>query len=692
MITTLDVETTVVGFDGKRNPSPYLEGNALVCVGYANEEEAACVWFNHKHREPTVDGFKIIQDVLDKTTLLVAHNMKFDLAWLRECGFVYNGAVHCTMIEEYLEAGGIRRSLKLKDILIRLNLPILKASELIEEEFHVNKIGFDEIDWEVVEEYNLVDVAATEGLYNYQNDPSNGYAGSNVSELCNEVCDVLVDVENAGIFVDVPALASIKQELLAEKAILEKELNETILQVMGDVPYKLTSTRDKMTILFSKSLRDRQAWQQVFNLGTHPNGIKKFPTRMKKTAYATTVRTLLQPIPKREMNQCPNCGGSGKVGKTKKNGEMSKAYLNCRQCSGKGIVYISTGKVAGFKLKTPPSQYVTVDGFSSDKDALLAYADTTDNLEAQVFMRKLARFSAVSTYLTNFVGNIERRTLPDGRIHPQFNQTVTRTGRLSSSKPNFQNMPRGGTFPVKRCIVSRFDGGLILEGDFAQLEFRVAGFLADDPKILEDVVAKVDVHTETATIIYGVFDGEGKHPRRQDAKGHTFKPLYGGTSGTEDEKRYYKAFLTKYEGVKGWQDGMMEEALTKKKLTLPSGRVLRFPNVKREAWGISNATTIKNWPVQSFATADLLPISLVHLHKGLKHLESMIINTVHDSIIVDVHPAEVEEVVAIFKEAMACLPEESERRFGVKYNMPVGFDVKLGSNWLELEEVYETNG
>ena len=102
-------------------------------------------------------------------------------------------------------------------------------------------------------------------------------------------------------------------------------------------------------------------------------------------------------------------------------------------------------------------------------------------------------------------------------------QCVTSTGRLSSRNPNFQNMPRGGTFPVRKVVVSRWQGGYILEGDYSQLEFRVAGFLSKDQKVYEDVKNHVDVHAYTASIL-GV--------SRQDAKTDTFKPLYGGLMGT----------------------------------------------------------------------------------------------------------------------------------------------------------------
>ena len=105
------------------------------------------------------------------------------------------------------------------------------------------------------------------------------------------------------------------------------------------------------------------------------------------------------------------------------------------------------------------------------------------------------------------------------------------------SDPNFQNQPRGKTFPIRKVVTSRFDKGSILEVDFSQLEFRTAVYLAQDKQGMEDIKNKIDVHQYTASII-GV--------SRQDAKAHTFKPLYGGVTGTEDEKRYYSKFLEKY--------------------------------------------------------------------------------------------------------------------------------------------------
>ena len=108
--------------------------------------------------------------------------------------------------------------------------------------------------------------------------------------------------------------------------------------------------------------------------------------------------------------------------------------------------------------------------------------------------------------------------------------------------------------------------------------------------------------------------------------------------------------------------------------------------------GVSNSTAIKNYPVQGFATADLLPIALIKLKKLLtdRRMFSIICNTVHDSIVVDVHPDEQDSAVEVMKEAMFSLPEECKKRYNVDYDMPIGLEIKIGNNWLDMKEIYKS--
>ena len=142
--------------------------------------------------------------------------------------------------------------------------------------------------------------------------------------------------------------------------------------------------------------------------------------------------------------------------------------------------------------------------------------------------------------MSSFVQGIKTFTKEDGFLHVGLTQHVTSTGRFSGRNPNMQNMPRGGTFPVKRVFVSRFDGGQILEADFAQLEFRVAAFLSQDEVAMEEVRTGFDVHSYTAKII----SDAGQPTSRQVAKMHTFAPLYGasGYGRTRAEAEYYTHF------------------------------------------------------------------------------------------------------------------------------------------------------
>jgi len=194
--------------------------------------------------------------------------------------------------------------------------------------------------------------------------------------------------------------------------------------------------------------------------------------------------------------------------------------------------------------------------------------------------------------------------------------------------------------------------------------------------IYEEVTAGYDVHSYTASIM-GV--------SRQDAKAHTFKPLYGGMLGNNREMAYYAAFRNKYQAVSEWHDRLQEEAVTTKKVVLPSGREYSFPYAKYTRRGTAvGATSIKNYPVQGFATADL--------HKSLKEMVdpkpmSKIINTVHDSIVMDVHPDEKNTMIELLKRSMLCIPEECKRNFGVDFDMPIDIELKIGHNWLTSQEI-----
>ena len=495
--------------------------------------------------------------------------------------------------------------------------------------------------------------------------------------------NTLSRIEHNGLKINTDTLENIEKQYMDEMTMLETKLNRLAKNAMGDTPINLASPDDKSVLLYSRKVKDKSLWSLTFNLGHEMRGntIKpKMRTRMKNKDFVQYVRRMTDIVYKTIGRQCETCRGSGRITPLKKDGSVGKAKRICKVCEGKGVVYTSTGEVAGFKIIPRTPRDTASAGFKTDKVTL---EDRLPELsgDAREFCEAYVRYNALRTYLSTFVEGMKNNVDDYNFIHPEFMQCVTATGRLSSRNPNFQNMPRGSTFAIRKVVESRFDDGFILEGDYSQLEFRVAGFLSKDSQVYDDVKKGTDVHSYTASII---------GCSRQEAKAHTFKPLYGGVSGTQSQQAYYRRFKEKYEQVSEWHKELEKQAVTTKIIKLPSGREYCFPDARWTEWGTAtNRTAICNYPVQGFATADLLPIALVELDRQMRELkmQSVICNTVHDSIVLDVHPNEKQQCIDVLSEAMLCLPSETKRRYGIEYDMPVGIELKIGKNWLDLSEV-----
>ena len=503
-------------------------------------------------------------------------------------------------------------------------------------------------------------------------------------KLSLEMTDVLSRIERNGLRVNLDTLDLIEAQYKQELEDLERDLNDMAREAVGDWPISLTSPDHRSMLLYSRVVKDKPFWHKLFNLGMEKRGVTMKPkqrTRMSGKQFRQAVKENTRIFYKAVGSQCPDCKGSGRYHPLKKDGTVGKAVRVCKTCAGTGVTYRSTGEVAGFKIIPRTTRDVAAAGFKTDKETLEERATELSGT-ARLFAEKYIRYNALRTYLNTFVEGIKNNVDDYGFIHPEFMQCVTATGRLSSRNPNFQNMPRGNTFEIRKVVESRFDGGKIIEGDYSQLEFRVAGFLANDAQAYIDVREGTDVHSFTASII---------GCSRQEAKAHTFKPLYGGTTGTPAQQDYYRAFKEKYVNVTEWHEELQREAVEKRVISLPSGRQYAFPDARWTNYGTAtHRTSICNYPVQGFATADLLPAALVSLQKKVSDagIKSVICNTVHDSIVMDAHPDEFDTCVELMKDAMLSLPFETMRRYGVAYNMPVGIEIKAGKNWLDLEQVF----
>ena len=559
MITTVDVETSwQVTSTGGYDPSPFHPDNILVSVGINDE------YYFTNHSERIDKGcYHDIQSVLDKTTLLIGHNIKFDLMWLLESGFKYNGRVYDTMLGEYILNRGIRKSLTLEMSCRRRRIGS-KDSRI--KEFTDRGIPFQNIPVGLVEEYGRMDVQITRDLFNsqiaYFKMPKNKHL-LKTAKMMNEFLVVLSDMERNGINVSLDELSKVEREYRAEFAYLKQKIDKIVYKQMGDTKINLSSPEQLSWLIYSKKPKDKKHWAKIFNVGVDKNtGKNKRRPQFSRIQFRNLVSENSETIHRTTAEQCMHCWCKGVIKRIKKDGSPYKNYTKCTECEGDGYLYRPMAKVAGFQQR-PRSVYdIAEAGFRTDRLTLTKIASEAEG-EFKQFIDAIVRHNAVDTYLNTFVEGLKNFTNEKGFLHPKFMQAITATGRLSSRDPNFQNQPRGKTFPIRKVVTSRFKDGKILEIDFSQLEFRTAVYLAQDKQGMEDIKNKIDVHQYTADII-GV--------SRQDAKAHTFKPLYGGVTGTEDEKRYYTKFLEKYKGIKEWHDKLQSEAIRFKRVKLPTGR------------------------------------------------------------------------------------------------------------------------
>jgi len=679
MKLTLDVENTTTERGGKLHLDPFEPTNSLTMVGMLSDRgEELIVTFDHNEVDATTDGHAIVQQWLDETTVLICHNAAYDLLWVWESGFTYDGAVFDTMLAEYVLQRGNKEPLSLEACAERYELETKKQDTL--KEYFRKGYSTRDIPHDELSEYLSADLHATQQLADkliYRlNTPADSGLRSTV-DLTNQVCVTLARIYQRGFAVDLSKLDEVRNEFEQERADLEKALQSHVRNVMGDTPINLNSPEQLGWVIYGRKVIDKADWAS------------KIDPYMDDVSFRSMVSYGTERLYKTVAQQCHTCSGTGYVRKTKKNGEPFAKPSRCAECNTEGFLFIPSDTLAGFKFKPPSSKWLSANGFSTSKqnlELLEAGAKSRGMDDAVDFLYKVRRLSAVDTYLSSFVEGIRNYTKQDGKLHVSLLQHRTSTGRFSGANPNMQNMPRGGTFPVKKVFVSRFDGGLVMEADFAQLEFRAAAFLSQDEVAIEEVSTGFDVHSYTAKVITDA----GQPTSRQDAKAHTFAPLYGATGfgRTKAEAAYYEHFNSKYKGVAAWHSRLAKEAIETQKITTPSGREFAFPDVVRKSSGrVSHFTQIKNYPVQSFATADIVPIALLHIEDLLKGMQSCIVNSVHDSIVIDIHPDEEAQVINVIDATNDRLLELITLRWGVEFNVPLLLEAKIGPNWLDVKDV-----
>ncbi len=356
--------------------------------------------------------------------------------------------------------------------------------------------------------------------------------------------------------------------------------------------------------------------------------------------------------------------------------EMAGGVFNIASPSQVGMVLFDWLKIDPHARRTAKGQYSTTE------QVLEKYAARVPLVNLILKIRRLRKL--VSTYLDALPALINPRT---GKIHTSYNQTVTATGRISSTNPNLQNIPvrtEDGR-EIRRAFIPD-PGDIMMSADYSQIELRLIADLSGDRDMIEGFLSGDDIHRITASKIYGVPVEEVTPDQRGHAKTANFGIIYGisafglserlGISRTE-AKALIDGYFATYPHIRDYLDKAVEQARAKGYAITRMGRRRYLPDINSRsaavrAYAERNAV---NAPIQGTA-ADIIKVAMVHIYEAMESrgLRSTMIMQVHDELIFNIVPEELEEMRRLVEEGME----------GAYHGaVPLIAEAGTGANWLE---------
>ena len=327
-----------------------------------------------------------------------------------------------------------------------------------------------------------------------------------------------------------------------------------------------------------------------------------------------------------------------------------------------------------------PAKKKTKSGYSTSADVLEDLRTYHPAIDEILEYRKLTKLN--STYVEGLLNALA----PDGRVHTRFNQKETRTGRISSLEPNLQNIPIRTELGAKmRGFFTAKEGYTLVDADYSQIELRVLAHLANDENMISAFTGGTDIHTQTASQVFGVPEDYVTSQMRSRAKAVNFGIVYGigawslgeniGVS-TKEAQQYIDSYLNHYSGV----DRFMKESIeTAKKCgfaVTSYGRRRYLPELSSSNFNLRSfgERVARNMPIQGTA-ADIIKLAMVKVENRLsaEKLDAKLIMQVHDELIVEANEACAEKVAEILK---------FEMENAAKLSVPMEVDVGIGKTWL----------
>lgn len=323
----------------------------------------------------------------------------------------------------------------------------------------------------------------------------------------------------------------------------------------------------------------------------------------------------------------------------------------------------------------------TKTGYSTDADVLEKLKPHSPVVEKVIEYRKLTKLK--STYAD---GLSEVINPYDKKIHSKFNQTVTMTGRISSTEPNLQNIPMRSELgrEIRKMFVPTDSERILVDADYSQIELRILAHIADDEIMINAFKNNVDIHTTTAMNVFGLKEDEVTPLERTRAKAVNFGIVYGMGSFSlaqdlgitnKEAKAYIDGYFEKYKNVKEFMTNVIEEGKEKGYVETLFGRKRYLPELRSSNFIQRSAAErmAMNTPIQGTA-ADIIKIAMVKVYKALKenNLKSRLILQVHDELIIEAYKEEEETVKKLLKE---CMESACEMK------VPLNAEVGSGESW-----------
>ncbi len=335
------------------------------------------------------------------------------------------------------------------------------------------------------------------------------------------------------------------------------------------------------------------------------------------------------------------------------------------------------------KLKLPVVKK-TKTGFSTDEEVLNKLALQHDVPALILEYRQIAKLK--STYIDALPALIDAST---GRVHTQFRQTVTETGRLSSQQPNLQNIPVRTEMgrEIRRAFIPSGPDKVLLAADYSQIELRILAHLSGDEELIKAFRSGEDIHTYTAALVFNVDERDVTREMRYSAKRVNFGIVYGMSAfglakdigvSQKEAASFIEKYFSRYPKVKEYMDKQIEQCEKNGYVTTVLNRRRYIPEIKSKNQALRQFAQRQaiNAPVQGSA-ADLMKLAMVDIHREMaeKKLTSRMLITVHDELVFDTIAEELHSLKELVKNRM---------EKAITLTLPLLVNIKTGKNWLEM--------